>query len=296
MPEIKPGETEKEWIPRCVSYLRTKEGKTKEQALGKCYGMWKQKHPEANDAEFMLESELFTCTANFVFEETHTETTIIEGKPTDNDTETRTMIAVIGNRFMNGGFLPIDVLKQSLDQWKNTLHDINHMGYIVNPMTDNRQDIRFFVGYHPQAYWNEDTNSISMNIAIVDSTMYASAWRGYVNLCKQAGIVPNVSVTYIASRRFIKAKDLPQGVDYAIEGYNAEDYVPILTGIKPLGVSTVVIGKCNDKLGCGIINTKCSCDVEDKEQKQTQLDAALEAEKNELLKRIATKEKLLKGE
>jgi len=41
MPEPKKNEKQNEYISRCVSVVM-KEGKTQEQALGQCYGMWKQ--------------------------------------------------------------------------------------------------------------------------------------------------------------------------------------------------------------------------------------------------------------
>ena len=43
MPEIKKGERKNKYISRCVKFVIDKEGKTQDQALGKCYGMWKNK-------------------------------------------------------------------------------------------------------------------------------------------------------------------------------------------------------------------------------------------------------------
>lgn len=36
-------ETQDKFISRCVSYLRD-EGKSQEQALGQCFGLWNQRH------------------------------------------------------------------------------------------------------------------------------------------------------------------------------------------------------------------------------------------------------------
>jgi hypothetical protein len=38
------GESKSAFIGRCVKYL-IGEGKSQDQALGQCYGMWRQKHP-----------------------------------------------------------------------------------------------------------------------------------------------------------------------------------------------------------------------------------------------------------
>ena len=41
-------EREQEFISRCISYLIKNEGKSKDQAAGQCYGMWRQAHGESN--------------------------------------------------------------------------------------------------------------------------------------------------------------------------------------------------------------------------------------------------------
>lgn len=42
MPNIKKGESSKSYMHRCVPLVK-KEGRTKEQAVGKCYGMFRSK-------------------------------------------------------------------------------------------------------------------------------------------------------------------------------------------------------------------------------------------------------------
>lgn len=43
MPEVRKGESSKDYISRCIAHLIKKEGKTREQAAGQCYGMLRQK-------------------------------------------------------------------------------------------------------------------------------------------------------------------------------------------------------------------------------------------------------------
>lgn len=43
MPKPKKNESKKAYIARCIEYCVKKEGLTKKQAAGKCYGMWKNK-------------------------------------------------------------------------------------------------------------------------------------------------------------------------------------------------------------------------------------------------------------
>lgn len=41
MPTVKEGESEESYVSRCIAYCIKNEGLTKEQAAGKCYGMYK---------------------------------------------------------------------------------------------------------------------------------------------------------------------------------------------------------------------------------------------------------------
>lgn len=42
MPTPHKGESKRDYIKRCIPYVIKEEGKTVEQAAGKCYGMYKQ--------------------------------------------------------------------------------------------------------------------------------------------------------------------------------------------------------------------------------------------------------------
>jgi len=48
MPKVKPGESQSKYVSRCVPYVM-KEGKTQDQALGKCYGMFRHKRKSRRD-------------------------------------------------------------------------------------------------------------------------------------------------------------------------------------------------------------------------------------------------------
>lgn len=42
MPSVKKNESSKSYMSRCIPMVK-KEGRTQEQAVGKCYGMYKSK-------------------------------------------------------------------------------------------------------------------------------------------------------------------------------------------------------------------------------------------------------------
>ena len=69
MPSVKPKEKQSDYINRCVPYVMKHEGLTQQQALGKCYGMYRQhkKHKQSKgetDCEPCWEEYL----KEFVFE------------------------------------------------------------------------------------------------------------------------------------------------------------------------------------------------------------------------------------
>ncbi len=43
MPAVKPHESQKEYVSRCIPYVMKHEGATQKQAAGKCYGMYRYK-------------------------------------------------------------------------------------------------------------------------------------------------------------------------------------------------------------------------------------------------------------
>lgn len=42
MPKIRKGQTRNSYIPECVAYVMKNEGLTKDQAVGKCEGLYNQ--------------------------------------------------------------------------------------------------------------------------------------------------------------------------------------------------------------------------------------------------------------
>ena len=191
--------------------------------------------------------------------------------------------AIIGDRFLNGGFFPKEELERVYKNWEGTLHDINHWGTSYPTGFTSSSNILYFVGFHKNVEYNSTTREVTMDIQVNRETMYGKAWEKYVETCELAGIIPNVSVTYLGRQKLIKADELPEGTDYKSEGYSDSDLVPILTDVEPVCVSTVLRGRCNDKDGCGIRDS-CSQDEQD-------IIDALEKEKQEIIKYLKEENK-----
>lgn len=44
MPAFRKGESQSDYIARCIPYCIKNEGLTQTQAAGKCHGLWRNKH------------------------------------------------------------------------------------------------------------------------------------------------------------------------------------------------------------------------------------------------------------
>lgn len=238
---------------------------------------WPEEQVEAVCNEYWRhwykDEEIFTAEAQFKF--VPVEETVSEEAAETTQTGTKNMIAIIGDRFMNGGFLPKEVLEKCYKKWDNTLHDINHMGTSTGFFL-MQSDITYFIGYHSNVKYDKETKEVSMQLNIEPDCEFTAAWEAYVKLCERARRIPNVSVTYYAKRDWITASELPKNVPWKKEGYGKDDLVPILNWIDPVCVSTVLEGRCNDKDGCGLRNNE----VDEK------LEAELEEKRQELIKQV----------
>ena len=220
--------------------------------------------------------EMFTDEGRFTFEPVLELESEEAEKPVQ--TGTKNMVAVIGDRFMNGGFLSKEILEKSYKKWNGTLHDINHMGTSTGFFL-MQSDITYFIGYHSNVKYDKATGEVSMELTIEDETKFASAWKAYISLCERANKIPNVSVTYYGKRDWITASELPKNVPWKKEGYSKDDLVPVLNEITPICVSTVLQGRCNDKDGCGLRN-----DNNKEKEIDTELETEIENKKQELIK------------
>ena len=251
MPDVKPGESKSAYMKRCVPYY-IRKGLTPKAAKGRCYGMYKNKHNKNADKyeEFTFEVPMIKIPMKEELNDDNEP--LFEGVQYAANKGQRHAVALVGDRFYKGKFMPAKELKKAHKLWEGTLHDINHMGTTYITGFFAIPNILYFVGYNSNVKWDNKTNSVSMDINIRDDTKYAKDWRAYVALCEEAGQIPNVSVAFNAQVKYIKAKELPKGVDYKIEGYKKDDFIPYICDIQPQALSTVLKGACDDKKGCGI--------------------------------------------
>ena len=276
-----PGKNEKhdDFIKRCIPYV-INEGTAKDGSQGKaiCESIWKKHKSKKKNNEY----EEFSFTVQMFTKEQKIELDCKDCNEQQYEIKKNHAVALIGDAFYHGAFLPAEELEKSYKGWENTLHDINHQGTTDVKGFFATSNILYFVGYNDNVTYNPETKAMEMDIHIVDKTHYASAWRGYVELCEKAGQVPNVSVAFLAKTKQVKASDLPEGVDYKACGYGEEDTVTYIYDIRPQALSTVFRGACDDKQGCGI-GKSCSEDEEVTQEEQKNVTEEINDEEKQAI-------------
>lgn len=290
MPEHKKGESRKKWMKKCVPHVIKKEGLSLKQARGKCNGMytnWKKKGNNAMVEEMEYEEGKKYSSVQFKFSATGRFIEAADGG--------HNMVIAVGNSFMKGIYLSAKELKKACKAFNNTPHDLNHMGtgYRITMFSVVPSDVSYVVGYQDNAHFDDATGEARATIHINEQSMRYNEWKSYVDTCAQMERTPNVSMFVLGNLEWIEARKLPKNSHYGKNGYKADELVPCMTELRPVAVSTVFKGACNDKDGCGIRNNceSGNCNVNKKENKN-ELSPEIAKRKAYLEKRL----KEFKGE
>jgi hypothetical protein len=302
MPSIKEGESEKDYVSRCIPIRMKEKGESSEKAAAACHGMYRQhkkkgtQYTESNKEEyiqFTLDCPLVEYKSEKKIELKDDKCICIKELTDPKEIEeaekkreeflknqktemiNQTAIALKGDEFYKECYLPASELEKAYKGWEGTLHDINHMGTTHLMGLGVTSDIRYFVGYQDNVKYDPETKKVAMDIHVDEQTQYGKTWKAYVNLCKKAGRVANVSVTFLAKRGTAKAKDIVY--NYNELGFKGEETVTYIKDIKPVALSTVLKGACSDDKGCGI--GQCPVQQSEESVTSTKTDKEIQAEK-----------------
>ncbi len=168
----------------------------------------------------------------------------------NKETNKFTAVAVKGDTFYKGKFLSFAEIDKAHKTMDGAYHDINHWG--TSYPVDGHPNIEYIIGYQKNTTVDKKNKIMKTDIIVNPEAPHYKAWKNFVDINKQVGRKPNVSVSFWASNKKMKAKDLPVGTDYTQEGYKADDDVPVLYDIGFQALSTVFKGACDDTQGCGI--------------------------------------------
>lgn len=262
MPAINKNESKEAYVKRCAPYVMEHEGETDyKAAAAKCAGMWEQHRKKGTQYD---EYQEFVFEVPLISEPFITDLSVnlkdLKNIKNNPNVEVRKTIAMIGDRFMRGQFFSAETLEKSRPLWEHTLHDINHMGTTYRTGFSAQSNILFFVGWQDNVQYDAESKSLSMDIHPKLSTRYGEDWNAFIELCDEAGLTPNVSISFLGKVKRVRASSLPAESNYEAYGYKESDMVDYIYNIIPRALSTVLKGLCNDAQGCGIATNNSACD------------------------------------
>jgi len=274
MPSVKKGESEADYVKRCIPYVINKEGASPEEAAAKCHGMWKQHKEKGTQYENETNIKTYTFECSEFMNEFTLQSVLIE-KTTEGKTEKVEdkdwikfrAVAVVGDRMMRNAYVPYRALKKSIEKWNGTYHDINHMGtsYPDTNYPFRRQNIEYVVGYQSNAEANDTTKEISMDVNVLKHSPKYAAWKSFCDINSKAGKIPNVSMSVNARFRRMRVRDMDNSeINYAkLQGFKDDDVIEYLEEIFPKALTTCIEGECNAEKGCGLATNyekeDCGC-------------------------------------
>jgi len=160
-----------------------------------------------------------------------------------------TAVAVIGDRFYHGKFLAFSEISKAAESMNGAYHDINHWG---TTYTDGNPNIEYIIGYQKNTTVDPISKKMKTDIFVNEKAPHYNTWKNFIDVSKDAGRTPNVSVSFWGSNKKVKANELPTGTSFQQQGYEENDEVPYLYDLQFQALSTVFQGACDDKAGCGI--------------------------------------------
>jgi len=193
-------------------------------------------------------------------------------KDTQDEPNKFSAVALIGDRFYHGKFLPYSEIEKAYKSMDGAYHDINHWG--TSYPIDGHPNIEYIIGYQKNTKMDMQKKMMKTNIIVNPDAPHYKTWKSFMDITRQAGRTPNVSVSFWASNKTMKARDLPKGINYAAEGYTDDSDIKTLYDVGFQALSTVFKGACDDSQGCGIGLSQTN----DKEKEK--LELMVEIEKN----------------
>lgn len=252
MPTLKKGESEEDFVSRCIPFvLNEGNAEDEKQAAAICHSMYKEhmKKTKSTYSEY-ISNGYQLVSGNIELTNTDLGNSVIINKEEYVEVE---LIACKGDFFLQNDFVPSDVLKASAEKWSGTIHDISHMATnYPNGLAGEEENIEYEVGFNKFESYDENTKELKVKSYIRKDSPKFNAWKNHVAICKASGKTPNVSISALAKKKLINASEIPSGTKIPVRYKNSSKVIAIADFL-PLGITTCMLGKCNDADGCGII-------------------------------------------
>lgn len=299
MPKPKEGQTKDEYIIYCINYVKKHEPKkadwSNERLAAHCAGLWDKYKKSSNSSlvnklsnmgykpfaftsfdNGMMRMDKGSISMSSITNETRFEDE--ENKQNPREYDVVDAIAAIGDKFYGNVYVSSEILRKTAKSWNGTYHDLSHLATMFPAGLGAIENMEYIVGYNDDAHFDESLNGVRVKFHINHNSPKYKTWKNFVDICRDSGRVPNVSIFGSARFKAVKRNSLPAGTQIP-KGAEQNGYVIAMADLVPFAITTCLQGKCNDKDGCGISTgytedgnacdcTTEYCDVEtDKEEK-----------------------------
>ena len=245
LPTPNPNQSKKDFLKSCMANpVMNKEYPDNDQRYAVCNSQWEKNKKEGD----MTTVKHKTYSAEMFVPEYNSNKGI---KVKSENGEIYTAIAVVGDQFWNKGrkspysgkpeFSMADALKRDYKTMDNTFHNLDHA-----------QRIQDLVGTNINTEFDEENKRMIIHIKPDKNMPAYKTWRSFLNMCRETGKTPNVSIEAYVTVEDMKASDLPEGINYQQYDIQDDDLVEVEKGYNFRATATVIMGACSDSDGCGI--------------------------------------------
>lgn len=254
LPKPNPGESKKDFLNRCMgNKAMNNEFPDKAQRYAVCNSQWGKK--KGGDTTGVVKHKYMSADLIITEEPEYRE------KEKTPDTDTIQAVAVVGDQFWNKGragmggkpeFCLASALEKGYKTMNGTFHNLDHA-----------QRIEDVVGTHINTKYDKESKNMLISIRPDKNMPAYRTWSAFLEMCRETGKTPNISIETYAEVEDMKASELPEGTDYKKLGLKDDDLVEVEKGYTFVGAATVRRGACSDADGCGIMSDSYSVSAED---------------------------------
>lgn len=231
MPVPKPGEKQSDYISRCVEEVMG-EGKSREEALGKCYGMWKF-YTEKRNSNMARSSNMETIVFNL-------DTKLVQEDTMDGRVYFVAPVVLMTEGVHNGSLGPLFYSASELEKWTPSW---NHKPIVINHPADGNPCTKDYL----------KTNKIGFILnAKWDGKQRAEAWidksKSYLVDKRVYNAVQSGKIMEVSTGLYIDF--VPSDGDW-----NGEKYIGAAVNHRPdhLAVLPDSVGACSVADGAGLL-------------------------------------------
>ena len=269
MPKKLEGQTKEEFISYCISFIKKYESDKANWSTGRlykhCEALWNEQNKKSSNSLALeiantLIADGYVPTAfeysNSQFMKIEDGTISMSNMSVEKKDDGRIYtvvdaVAAVGDRFYGNVYVPSDILRATSNQWNSTYNDLSHLATMFPAGLGATENLEYITGYNSDGMFDESINAVRIKMHINQAAPKYQAWKNFVDVSRDAGRTPNVSIFGFAKYKAVKPENMSMNSKVSKDKL-ANGYVIVLSDIIPFAVTTCLKGKCDEAAGCGI--------------------------------------------